>query len=99
MPRQARTVIEGLPYHIAQRGNRRLYLPWLKGYSDRYGLETRNRPTPLAHLPGSRTYDTKLHQPADRGFGGRLGEPGCPGSIGQRYERVGWQAIRDERLV
>lgn len=50
MPRIGRTVIEGLPYHITQRGNRgqdvffsdddrRCYLSWLKDYSERYGLD------------------------------------------------------------
>jgi putative transposase len=50
MPRTARTVIPGLPYHVTQRGNRRQdvffsdddrrrYLAWLKDYSERYGLE------------------------------------------------------------
>ncbi len=50
MPRQARLVIEDVPYHITQRGNRRQdvflndddrrqYLRWLRDYSDRYGLE------------------------------------------------------------
>lgn len=50
MPRIARTVIEGLPYHITQRGNRgqevffsdgdrRRYLSWLRDYSDRFGLD------------------------------------------------------------
>ena len=50
MPRIARTVIEGLPYHITQRGNRRQevfftdddrrrYLSWLRDYSERFGLD------------------------------------------------------------
>jgi len=50
MPRVARAVIEGIPYHITQRGNRRQdiffsdddrrgYLSYLKDYSERYGLD------------------------------------------------------------
>jgi putative transposase len=50
MPRVARVVIAGLPYHITQRGNRRekvffrdkdyqQYLKWLKEYSKELGLE------------------------------------------------------------
>jgi len=50
MPRIARMVIPGLPYHITQRGNRgeavffsdndrRRYLSWLRDYSERYGLD------------------------------------------------------------
>jgi putative transposase len=50
MPRIARTMIEGLPYHVTQRGNRRediffteedrkKYLEWLKEYSEKYGLQ------------------------------------------------------------
>lgn len=50
MPRTARTIIEGIPYHVTQRGNRgqcvftdasdhSRYLGWLKDYSERYHLE------------------------------------------------------------
>jgi putative transposase len=50
MPRIARVVVEGLPYHITQRGNRRenvffrnkdyqQYLRWLQEYSKEAGLE------------------------------------------------------------
>ena len=50
MPRLARVVIPGLPYHVTQRGNRRhrvffeladktLYMRWLSGYAEKYNLE------------------------------------------------------------
>ncbi|MEW6618457.1 MAG: transposase [bacterium] len=50
MPRVARIMIENIPYHVPQRGNRRediffgdedrkKYLEWLKVYSERYGLK------------------------------------------------------------
>ena len=50
MPRIARAVIEGIPYHVTQRGNRRediffededrkKYLEWLLEYSDKHGLK------------------------------------------------------------
>lgn len=50
MPRTARLVVEHVPYHITQRGNRRQnvfftdddrrqYLAWLRDYSERYDLE------------------------------------------------------------
>ncbi len=50
MPRTARSVLEGIPYHVTQRGNRRgdvffcdqhrvMYLDWLREYADRYGLD------------------------------------------------------------
>jgi len=50
MPRIARAVIEGIPYHVTQRGNRRediffededrkKYLTWLLEYSDKHGLK------------------------------------------------------------
>jgi len=50
MPRTARSVVEGVPYHVTQRGNRRqdiffcdedrrIYLSWLADYCDRYKLE------------------------------------------------------------
>lgn len=50
MPRIARAVIEGIPYHVTQRGNRRedvfidescrqKYLAWLSDYSRKYGLK------------------------------------------------------------
>ncbi|MEW6609422.1 MAG: transposase [bacterium] len=50
MPRVARIMIENIPYHVTQRGNRRediffgdedrkRYLEWLKVYSERYGLK------------------------------------------------------------
>lgn len=50
MPRVARIVIPGVPHHVTQRGNnqqkvffsdahRRLYLDFLKTYSDQFGLE------------------------------------------------------------
>jgi putative transposase len=50
MPRTARLVVEYVPYHITQRGNRRQdvflndddrrqYLGWLRDYSERHGLE------------------------------------------------------------
>ena len=50
MPRIARAVVEGIPYHVTQRGNRRediffededrkKYLEWLLEYSDKHGLK------------------------------------------------------------
>lgn len=50
MPRVARAVIQDIPYHVTQRGNRRQdvffndddrrhYLSYLKDYSERYGLD------------------------------------------------------------
>ncbi len=50
MPRLPRTVFDGLPHHVTQRGNRReavfftdedraAYLSWLKEYSDKYRVE------------------------------------------------------------
>lgn len=50
MPRISRAVVEGVPYHVTQRGNRRedvffndkcrrKYLEWLQEYSQRYGLK------------------------------------------------------------
>ena len=50
MPRISRAVIEGLPYHITQRGNRRAdiffddadrekYLEWLSEYSNKHDLK------------------------------------------------------------
>lgn len=50
MPRIARAVIEAIPYHVTQRGNRRediffddvdrkKYFEWLKEYSGKYGLK------------------------------------------------------------
>lgn len=50
MPRHARLVVDNVPYHITQRGNRgqdvfftdddrRRYLGWLRDYSERYQLE------------------------------------------------------------
>jgi putative transposase len=49
MPRSARLVVEGIPHHVTQRGNRgqdvffsdqdrTRYLAWLKDYADRYEL-------------------------------------------------------------
>ncbi len=49
MPRTARIVVPGVPYHVTQRGNRRqnvffsdddrrLYLSWLKDYAEKHGL-------------------------------------------------------------
>jgi putative transposase len=50
MPRVARAVVEGVPYHVTQRGNRRediffgdedrqKYLEWLLEYSGKQGLK------------------------------------------------------------
>jgi len=50
MPRIARAVVEGVPYHVTQRGNRRedtffddedrqKYLEWLPEYSGKHGLK------------------------------------------------------------
>ncbi len=50
MPRTARIVVENIPYHVTQRGNRRQevffcdgdrrqYLSWLHDYADRHDLE------------------------------------------------------------
>mgnify|MGYP001078564423 CR=1 FL=1 len=50
MPRVGRVIVEKIPYHITQRGNRRekvffrekdykQYLDWLEEYSKRSGLE------------------------------------------------------------
>jgi len=50
MPRPARTIIAGVPYHLTQRGNhrqdvfltdddRRQYLAWLRNYTRRYALD------------------------------------------------------------
>ncbi len=50
MPRIARVVVPEMPHHVTQRGNyqqkvfmedidRRLYLRWIKEYSDRYSLK------------------------------------------------------------
>lgn len=50
MPRTARTALEGVPYHLTQRGNRQqqvffndqdrhTYLSWLQEYSQKYDLE------------------------------------------------------------
>ena len=49
MPRIARVVVKGYPYHITQRGNYKQntfdnsedyqkYLKWIKQYCDKYGL-------------------------------------------------------------